>query len=111
MFANSFKEIDPSELDQWLNDASQDMRVLDVRGMDEIATGTVPKAIALPLHTLPIKAHDFSKQQKLVVLCHSGGRSAQACMYLQQQGFTNVYNLRGGMMGWRQSGFAAHRLG
>jgi len=31
-------------------------------------------------------------------------------MYLQQQGFTNVFNLRGGMMGWAQSGFPAHQL-
>jgi rhodanese-related sulfurtransferase len=32
-------------------------------------------------------------------------------MFMQQQGFSNVYNLRGGMMGWVQSGFPAYRLG
>jgi rhodanese-related sulfurtransferase len=31
-------------------------------------------------------------------------------MFLQQQGYSNVYNLRGGMMGWMQSGLAAHPL-
>ncbi|MGD8524778.1 MAG: rhodanese-like domain-containing protein, partial [Thioalkalispiraceae bacterium] len=29
---------------------------------------------------------------------------AQACAFLQQQGYDNVYNLRGGMMGWAGSG-------
>jgi rhodanese-related sulfurtransferase len=78
--------------------------------MEEIKQGTVPKAEALPLHTLPAKMHDLSKDEKLVMVCRSGARSAQACMFLQQQGFSNVYNLRGGMMGWMQSGFPAYQL-
>jgi rhodanese-related sulfurtransferase len=71
----------------------------------------VPKAEALPLHTLPARVQDFSREEKLVMVCRSGARSAQACMFLQQQGFSNVYNLRGGMIGWAQSGFAPHQLG
>jgi rhodanese-related sulfurtransferase len=63
------------------------------------------------LHTLPIKVHELPKDEKLVMVCRSGARSAQACMFLQQHGFSNVYNLRGGMMGWVQSGFPACQLG
>ncbi len=100
------KEIDASELSQWVNDPSQSVRVIDVRQMNEIATGTVPKAEPLPLHTLPARVHELSRDQKLVVVCRSGARSAPACMFLQQNGFSNVYNLRGGMMGWVASGFA-----
>jgi len=110
MFANTIKEIDAPEFAQWLNDANHEMRVIDVRQMEEIAAGTVPKAEALPLHTLPAKVQDLSKQEKMVIVCRSGARSAQACMFLQQQGFANVYNLRGGMMGWVQSGFPAYQL-
>lgn len=111
MFANyHVKEIDASELARWVSASAQDMRVIDVRQMEEIAMGTVPKAEAHPLHTLPAKVQDFSKDEKLVMVCRSGARSAQACMFLQQQGFSNVYNLRGGMMGWMQSGFPAHQL-
>ncbi len=109
MFSN-IKEIDASELNQWVNDASHELRVIDVRQMQEIAAGTVPKAEALPLHTLPAKIHELSREEKLVMVCRSGARSAQACMFLQQQGFSNVYNLRGGMMGWVQSGFAPAQL-
>lgn len=110
MFAGMIKEIDASELARWVNDATHDLRVIDVRQMQEIAAGTVPKAEPLPLHTLPAKIHELSRDEKLVMVCRSGARSAQACMFLQQQGFSNVYNLRGGMMGWMQSGLPAFQL-
>ena len=110
MFGMNVKEIDAGELAKWVNATDAGLRVIDVRQMEEIAQGTVPRAEALPLHTLPAKMHDLSKDEKLVMVCRSGARSAQACMFLQQQGFSNVYNLRGGMMGWMQSGFPAYRL-
>lgn len=109
MYAN-IKEIDASELAQWVNDDTHELRVIDVRQTQEIATGTVPRAEHLPLHTLPAKVHELPRGEKLVIVCRSGARSAQACMFLQQQGFSNVYNLRGGMMGWMQSGFPAFQL-
>ncbi len=111
MFTSSIKEVDATELNQWVNDASHQLRVIDVRQMQEIAAGTVPKAEPLPLHTLPAKIHELSREEKLVMICRSGARSAQACMFLQQQGFSNVYNLRGGMMSWVQSGFAPAQVG
>lgn len=107
MSATTIMEIDASELAQWVKDAAQGLRVIDVRHMQEIAGGTVPNAEPLPLHTLPAKVHELSREEKLVMVCRSGARSAQACMFLQQQGFSNVYNLRGGMMAWVQSGFPA----
>ncbi|OGS94053.1 MAG: sulfurtransferase [Gallionellales bacterium RIFCSPLOWO2_02_FULL_57_47] len=110
MPSNTIKEIDASELAKWVNDATHDLRVIDVRQMQEIAMGTVPRAEPLPLHTLPAKVHELSREEKMVMVCRSGARSAQACMFLQQQGFSNVYNLRGGMMGWVQSGFPAAQL-
>ena len=111
MFGNNIKEVDAPEFAQWVNDDSHQMRVIDVRQMQEIAMGTVPKAEALPLHMLPDQAHALSPTEKLVLVCRSGARSAQACLYLQQLGFSNVYNLRGGMISWVQNGFPAHQLG
>ena len=110
MFASAIKEIEATELFRWLNEENHPLRVIDVRQMQEIAQGTVPGAEALPLHTLPEKVHTLSPKEKLVVICRSGARSAQACMFLQQQGYSEVYNLRGGMMGWTQSGFPPAQL-
>lgn len=110
MFASSVKEIDATELDQWINDENHQFRVIDVRQMQKIATGTIRTAEALPLHILPARINELSVNEKLVIICRSGARSAQACMFLQQQGFSEVYNLRGGMMGWVQNGFPASQL-
>lgn len=106
MFMNSIKEIDAPELAQWVKEENQNIRFIDVRGMNEIAAGTVPRAEAVPLHTLPVKVNELKRDEKLVFICRSGARSAQACMFLQQHGFENVFNLRGGMIAWVQSGFA-----
>ncbi len=111
MFSNSINEVDAHELAQWVNDENHKLRVIDVRQMQEIAMGTVPSAEPLPLHTLPARINELSTDEKLVIICRSGARSAQACMYLQQQGFSNVYNLRGGMMSWMQNGLTAHQPG
>jgi rhodanese-related sulfurtransferase len=107
MLWNSIKEIDAPELARWLDEKAGNFRVIDVRQMGEIAMGTVPNAAAVPLHTLPLKVNDLNRDETLVFVCRSGQRSAQACMFLQQHGFQNVYNLRGGMIGWAQSGLQA----
>jgi rhodanese-related sulfurtransferase len=106
MFWN-IKEIDAPELARWQDEQAGTFRVLDVRQMNEIAMGTVPGAEPLPLHLLPVKLPELKRDEKLVFVCRSGARSAQACAFLKQHGFENVFNLRGGMMGWVQAGLPA----
>jgi len=110
MFGMGVKEIDVNQFAQWVTDDGHKLRVIDVRQMEEIVQGTVPKAEALPLRTLPVRIGELDKQEKLVMVCRSGARSSQACLFLQQQGFSNVFNLRGGMIAWVQSGFPVYRL-
>jgi rhodanese-related sulfurtransferase len=105
-FHSSIKEIEAPELARWLDEQADRLRVIDVRQVPEIAAGTVPGAEAVPLHTLPLKLDELDREAKLVLVCRSGARSAQACMFLAQQGFENVYNLRGGMLAWAQTGQA-----
>jgi len=100
----NIKEIEVAELNGWLETGEQSLRVIDVRQHAEIAAGTVPKAEAMPMHTIPLRVNELNKDEKLVLVCRSGARSAQACAFLQQQGYDQVYNLRGGMMGWAGSG-------
>ena len=104
---NGIKEVEATELARWLKEKSDPFRVIDVRQPNEIAQGTVPRAEALPLSTLPLKLNELDRNETLVFVCRSGARSAQACMFLQQQGFEKVYNLRGGMIGWAQNGLPA----
>lgn len=97
---NWVKEIDAPQLAQWLENKAEPCRVIDVREMQEYTAGTVPGAEPMPLATLPLRAGELGRDEKLVIICRSGARSAQACMFLQQQGYSNVFNLRGGMIGW-----------
>jgi rhodanese-related sulfurtransferase len=106
MFWN-VKEIDAPQLARLLGQKEKGVRVIDVRGMGEIAAGTVPGAEPVPLHTLPLKVRELRRDETLVFVCRSGARSAQACAFLSQHGFENIFNLRGGMMAWVQNGLPA----
>lgn len=106
MFRN-IKEINANELADWLQVGDSPFRVIDVREIREITRGTIPGAEPMPLATVPLRTGEMEPHEKLVFVCHSGARSAQACAFLQQQGYSNVYNLRGGMLGWAASGMPA----
>lgn len=97
---NSIQEVDAVELSDWISADNHEYRLVDVREIREQAQGVVPGSEPVPLATLPARMNEFSREDKLVIVCRSGARSAQACMFLQQQGYENVYNLRGGIMGW-----------
>jgi len=97
------KEIEVSELAQ-LKEKNNAVRVIDIRQPAELNSGIIPGAEALPMHTIPLRLSELKQEETLVMVCRSGARSAQACMFLQQQGYDNVFNLRGGMMAWANNG-------
>jgi len=98
------KEIEAAELAKMAEDA-EPYRLIDVREIREIEGGTINGAEAMPMATVPLKANELDKNEKLIVMCRTGARSAQVCVFLQQNhGFENVYNLRGGIFGWANSG-------
>ena len=54
--------------------------------------------------SIPLRIREIKQDKPVVLVCRSGARSAQACMFLAQNGYDNVYNLRGGIIGWASSG-------
>lgn len=48
---------------------------------------------------------DLDKEKEAVIVCRSGKRSAGATMYMREQGFTNIYNMTGGMIAWNEKTF------
>lgn len=97
------KEVNSTELSQLLSEEGA-ISLYDVRTPAEIAAGIIPGTQAMPLTALPMRLQDFPKDKQVVLYCRSGARSAQACMFMSQQGFDNVYNLRGGIMDWARNG-------
>ena len=62
--------------------------------------------ILLPLGdiaTMQIESIEAFRKAEVVCYCRSGQRSMQACMLLESMGFTNVSNLSGGMLAWKQA--------
>jgi rhodanese-related sulfurtransferase len=77
---------------------TDDTQFVDVREPDEVAEGTLPGTVNIPLGTLPDRVGELDPARRVVVLCRSGGRSTQAAEFLTGQGFTDVINLEGGML-------------
>jgi adenylyltransferase/sulfurtransferase len=75
---------------------------LDVREPSEFETARIEGAQLVPLATVASRAEEFAtwKQRPVVVHCHKGARSARACTTLAQHGFTDVWNLAGGIEAW-----------
>lgn len=95
--------IDPETLKSRIDDGAQ-LHLLDVRQPEEHAEYNIGGTL-LPLgQLLSMQTEDIEdwKEQEVICYCRSGQRSMQAAMMLESIGFTNVYNLTGGMNGWRE---------
>jgi Rhodanese-related sulfurtransferase len=97
---SSFQNIAPEELQNRLDD----VLLVDVRGPSETVRGVIKGAKLIPLHLVPMNVDQFKTGKDVVIYCHSGARSAQACHFLAGQGVTGLYNLDGGVMYWAGSG-------
>lgn len=94
------EDIDPKEL--W--DKRAQVCIVDVRRPDEYTgeLGHIPGSKLIVLDTLAEYLPTLSKDQTVVFICRSGARSARATAYAQANGFTSVYNMKGGMILWNQ---------
>ena len=94
------EDIDGEQLKQLLKE-QKDIRVVDVRTPGEFKNAHIPGAFSRPLGELETWAGEYKKDQPLVLVCASGGRSRTAAGKLMEQGYHNLYNLKGGMGSWK----------
>ena len=83
--------------------------ILDVRAESEWQAGHIPRATLVPLGRLVASVRDRPRDEPLVLVCRSGSRSGIGASLLAAMGFTNVANLRDGMIGWEQSRLPVER--
>ena len=97
------KEANSLQATQLIN--HQDALVLDVREEKEFQAGHIPGARHIPGGQLGgrLKELERFKTRPILVNCRSGMRSATACNVLHREGFTEVYNLKGGIAAWEQA--------
>jgi rhodanese-related sulfurtransferase len=74
--------------------------LLDVREPFEFKFARIENSVLIPLNQIPERLTELDPQQEIIVICHHGVRSLQACIYLDNSGFEHVANLTGGIDAW-----------
>lgn len=77
-----------------------DLFLLDVREPNEFAYAHIEGSELIPLRRLPESLQELNPDQDIVVICHHGMRSQQACQFLEHHGFARLFNLQGGIDAW-----------
>jgi molybdopterin/thiamine biosynthesis adenylyltransferase/rhodanese-related sulfurtransferase len=80
--------------------------LIDVREQVEWDAGHIPGAVFIPMGELLGRIGDVApdKGAELILQCRSGARSGRMTEALQQQGYTNVVNMAGGILDWQANG-------
>ncbi|AKJ69004.1 MULTISPECIES: rhodanese-like domain-containing protein [Pandoraea] len=95
------QQIQPNELAAWLGDAGRRPPVLlDVREPWEVQTCHLPGIVHIPMGQIPQRFNELDPDAEIVCICHHGARSLQVAMFLARQGFSELFNLSGGVDAW-----------
>ncbi len=93
------KEVTVQELKSML-DNKEDIQLIDVREQHEIEVASI-NGEHIPLGEVVNRRNEISKDKKVIIHCRSGARSGNAVAGLEGNfGFTNLYNLKGGILAW-----------
>ncbi len=94
------KTLSPTEAVALMND--DNTVVVDVREANEYAEGHIEGTRHIPVGKIEERAYELEayKQSPVIVTCNSGTRSPQACKKLVSLGFSQVFEMKGGMMAW-----------
>lgn len=76
---------------------------VDVRTVEEYASGHAARAINIPLDTLAAKADTLEKNEPVYLICQTGSRSRKAADVLKAAGFKTIYNVTGGTAAWKEA--------
>lgn len=80
-------------------DEGDDFQLIDVREPYEVEICEIGGA-SIPMAEIPDNLDEISREVPVIVHCKSGARSSNIVAYLESQGFTNIFNLEGGIMAW-----------
>jgi len=99
-----YHQVEPMDAVRLIN--HDDALMLDVREDKEYVEGHILDSMHIPLGKLAERLDELAKlrEKPIIVSCRSGHRSATACARLRKEGFTTVYNLKGGVLAWQNAG-------
>lgn len=95
----AMKEVTVQEL-KALKDSGADFQLIDVREPHEFDICNLEGEL-IPQGEIPSSVERISKDKQVVIHCRSGARSGNMVQWLEKNhGFTNLYNLKGGVLAW-----------
>ena len=101
----AIKQMDAKELNEKLN-GSDEVVLVDVREQNEWDAGHIPGAIFIPLSSFEEEHTKLeNKDAEILLQCRSGKRSMNAARILEENGYTNLTNVSGGILEWQEEGF------
>lgn len=92
--------ISPAELQEKLRTDPGKLQLLDVREPFEFEICRIRDSFNIPLGEITRRRSELDEDRETVVICHHGMRSMQAALWLEQNGFSGVFNLAGGIEAW-----------
>ncbi len=74
--------------------------MLDVREPWELEIAAIDGTLNIPMQSIPDAIDALPRDKELLILCHHGIRSMNVAYFLEQQGFSSVFNVTGGIDAW-----------
>lgn len=96
-------EMTAQQLRERLNNDEPTPLLLDVREPSEFEYCHIENSVLIPMGDIVHQHTELDVEQEIVVICHHGIRSRQVAFYLEQQNFSKVLNLTGGVEAWAES--------
>jgi rhodanese-related sulfurtransferase len=97
-----YTDINVAEFSEKLNQ-NENYVLLDVRTADEVAEAKIGDPLNIDIfgEDFSDKVNELDKTKNYLVYCRSGRRSANACIFMAENGFSGeLYNLEGGILDW-----------
>jgi rhodanese-related sulfurtransferase len=101
--------IDVAEAERRLRDDPDHPLLVDVREPYEFEEVRAPGAVLLSMSTFAARAGELPSDRPLMIVCHTGSRSAAVTGFLARAGRSDVVNVAGGMEAWERAGFPVRR--
>lgn len=94
-----WREAEPAEAVRLMNAGAQ---VVDLRGHDAYRAGHIVNARHMPLDELETKADKLDRERVVLLYCDSGVSGARGAAVLVRAGFSEVWQLKGGLAAWKR---------
>lgn len=84
---------------------SGEVFIMDVRTQEEYDEGHIMGSTLIPVDELDSRLKELPRDKKILVYCGTGHRSLTASEKLENSGFTQLYNMKGGITEWKNAGY------